>query len=392
MSILANLGTFIGSTIKTISDRIGSVEHKTYNLDYNTGTNVTSVDGIFSSDDIRTSSLYLNGIQLTESNGSLSFNNSSFVDSGFSVPVTLSKSDWEYTDSFPLENGFKISSLGGLGLDYGNGFIQLWVDTSQITYALTVNGNLDTRSLSTGFGLQEGNGISLTNDNGTISISAEETTTSLSVVGTDLKYTDEEGTVTTISLATYLDDTNLSRIVSGQYDANTNSLVFTRDDSSSFSIDASVFFDDTNLVTSVAGRTGAVTLTKSDVGLNNVDNTSDLNKPISNATETAINAVSDRVTSLEDYNDIAFNSISSSTTLAVNSRNFIESLTTSITLTLPSAQEGDKIWITDVDGSFDNHQVTITSSLTINGYDTLVLDKARLSLELVFATNKWVIV
>jgi len=42
-------------------------------------------------------------------------------------------------------------------------------------------------------------------------------------------------------------------------------------------------------VTSVAGRTGTVTLTKSDVGLGNVDNTSDLSKPISTATQTALN-------------------------------------------------------------------------------------------------------
>ena len=41
-------------------------------------------------------------------------------------------------------------------------------------------------------------------------------------------------------------------------------------------------------VDSVAGKTGVVTLTKSDVGLNNVDNTSDLNKPISNATQIAL--------------------------------------------------------------------------------------------------------
>lgn len=38
-------------------------------------------------------------------------------------------------------------------------------------------------------------------------------------------------------------------------------------------------------VTSVAGRTGVVVLTSSDVGLGNVDNTSDLNKPISTATQ-----------------------------------------------------------------------------------------------------------
>lgn len=44
-----------------------------------------------------------------------------------------------------------------------------------------------------------------------------------------------------------------------------------------------------NTVTSVAGRTGAVVLNKSDVGLGNADNTSDLNKPISTATQTALN-------------------------------------------------------------------------------------------------------
>jgi hypothetical protein len=42
-------------------------------------------------------------------------------------------------------------------------------------------------------------------------------------------------------------------------------------------------------VTSVAGRQGAVTLTKTDVGLDNVDNTSDANKPVSTATQTALN-------------------------------------------------------------------------------------------------------
>lgn len=40
-------------------------------------------------------------------------------------------------------------------------------------------------------------------------------------------------------------------------------------------------------VTSVAGRSGAVVLTKSDVGLDQVDNTSDANKPVSTAQATA---------------------------------------------------------------------------------------------------------
>jgi hypothetical protein len=43
-------------------------------------------------------------------------------------------------------------------------------------------------------------------------------------------------------------------------------------------------------VTAVAGRTGAVTLTKADVGLTNVDNTADTAKPVSTAQATAIAA------------------------------------------------------------------------------------------------------
>jgi len=42
-------------------------------------------------------------------------------------------------------------------------------------------------------------------------------------------------------------------------------------------------------VQSVAGKTGTVTLVKGDVGLGNVDNTTDLGKPISTFTQTALN-------------------------------------------------------------------------------------------------------
>lgn len=51
-----------------------------------------------------------------------------------------------------------------------------------------------------------------------------------------------------------------------------------------------------NTVNSVAGKTGAVTLSKSDVGLGNVDNTSDLSKPVSTATQTALNTLKTDVT------------------------------------------------------------------------------------------------
>lgn len=57
-------------------------------------------------------------------------------------------------------------------------------------------------------------------------------------------------------------------------------------------------------VTSVASKTGAVTLVKADVALGNVDNTSDANKPISSATQTAINTKVSKdtlVVNVKDY-------------------------------------------------------------------------------------------
>lgn len=52
------------------------------------------------------------------------------------------------------------------------------------------------------------------------------------------------------------------------------------------------------VVASVAGKTGAVALAKADVGLSNVDNTSDLTKPISTATQTALDLKVDETISV----------------------------------------------------------------------------------------------
>lgn len=56
-------------------------------------------------------------------------------------------------------------------------------------------------------------------------------------------------------------------------------------------------------VTSVAGRTGDVVLTKVDVGLSNVDNTSDANKPISGPQTTAFNGKLTAASNLADLPD-----------------------------------------------------------------------------------------
>ena len=58
--------------------------------------------------------------------------------------------------------------------------------------------------------------------------------------------------------------------------------------------------DNTDAVATVAGRTGNVVLTKSDVGLANVDNTADIDKPISTATQTVLNNKVDKVTSTDN--------------------------------------------------------------------------------------------
>lgn len=48
-------------------------------------------------------------------------------------------------------------------------------------------------------------------------------------------------------------------------------------------------------VTSVAGKTGDVALVKADVGLNNVNNTADLNKPVSTSQQAAIDKAKPRI-------------------------------------------------------------------------------------------------
>lgn len=177
----------------------------------------------------------------------------------------------------------------------------------------------------------------------------DETLTSISINANTIAYVDENGTTTNLDLSPYIDDTNLARLVSGTVNAS-GIATFTRDDASTFTVDMSVLldgtvvtketidalgidadtvngktvetsvplgavftdtvYDDTDVVkaplgvlpvldgsqltgiispvTSVAGKTGVVTLAKGDVGLSNVDNTSDIDKPISTATQIAL--------------------------------------------------------------------------------------------------------
>lgn len=68
-------------------------------------------------------------------------------------------------------------------------------------------------------------------------------------------------------------------------------------------------------VDSVNGRTGAVVLSRTDVNLGNVDNTSDLNKPISTATQSALDLK--MTTSVYDSNGLNTDIFNYSVAMAV---------------------------------------------------------------------------
>lgn len=71
-------------------------------------------------------------------------------------------------------------------------------------------------------------------------------------------------------------------------------------------------------VTSVASKTGAVTLVKADVGLANVDDTSDANKPVSTAQQTALNS---KVSVADGGGETYFNVGNSGTAITLNLAN-----------------------------------------------------------------------
>lgn len=107
-------------------------------------------------------------------------------------------------------------------------------------------------------------------------------------------------------------------------------------------------------VVSVAGKTGVVLLNKADVGLTNVDNTSDANKPVSTATQTALDAKESLWTET---------STATSKTLADNE--WVKVTAAGQTITLPlSAARGVRVRI-----SVGNFTDTVISrnGATING-------------------------
>jgi hypothetical protein len=148
-------------------------------------------------------------------------------------------------------------------------------------------------------------------------------------------------------------------------------------------------------VTSVAGRQGAVVLTKSDVGLSNVDNTSDSAKPVSTATQTALNAKEgtiaagttgqyfrgDKTWQTHDKASVGLGSVdntsdvnkpvSTATQTALNAKANLASPTFTGTVTLPSTTNGltkSNVGLSNVDNTSDASKPISTATQTaLNG-------------------------
>lgn len=100
----------------------------------------------------------------------------------------------------------------------------------------------------------------------------------------------------TLFSGSYNDLTNKPSLFSGDYNDLTNKPTIPTVPTLISAFTNDVGYITTNAITSVNTKTGAVILTKNDIGLSNVDNTSDIDKPISTATQNALNNKEDTIT------------------------------------------------------------------------------------------------
>lgn len=122
-------------------------------------------------------------------------------------------------------------------------------------------------------------------------------------------------------------------------------------------------------------------LTKADVGLGNVDNTADLDKPVSTATQTSIGFKRNLLESI---------TVISGNTNATNGQTYI--MTASLVLTLPATPTVGQ-WVT-----FQNSSGVLTCSVARNGSnimslaENLTVDVLHAAFTLVYAdaTRGWV--
>lgn len=130
-------------------------------------------------------------------------------------------------------------------------------------------------------------------------------------------------------------------------------------------------------VASVNGQTGAVTLGKADIGLGNVDNTSDVNKPVSTAQQTALDAKAPIASPVFTGTPTAPTQAAGDNTSRLATTSFV--LTNSATKAYVDARAGDKNAVTAVASATGTYALSLASSgtctyrLTVTGSLTLTL-------------------
>jgi hypothetical protein len=124
-----------------------------------------------------------------------------------------------------------------------------------------------------------------------------------------------------------------------------------------------------------------IILDKRDIGLNNIDNTSDLNKPISILTQNALNIKIDK--------PLIYN-ITSDITAVENCEYYIDTSLNEITITLPLLLNNSKIKLIDVNNTWYKNNLILLSSNNVKINN--VLDRYNISngnyLELYYNKNK----
>lgn len=115
--------------------------------------------------------------------------------------------------------------------------------------------------------------------------------TSLLGVANGVATLDSTGKVPTSQLPAYVDDVlEYANLASFPATGETGKIYVALDTNKTYRWSGSAYIYITSgAVDTVAGKTGVVTLVKGDVGLGNVDNTSDVNKPVSTAQQNALN-------------------------------------------------------------------------------------------------------
>ena len=109
------------------------------------------------------------------------------------------------------------------------------------------------------------------------------------------------GLVPASQLPSYVDDVlEYANLAALPITGEAGKIYITLDTNRQYRWGGSSYIDITGFVDNVNGKTGAVVVTKEDVGLTNVDNTSDLSKPISTATQTALDGKLNKISN-EDF-------------------------------------------------------------------------------------------